>query len=62
MTQLQTAPVSTLGKNQIRCYHCRLVFPKKDGRWFNWEQMQVNLCHKCDKATEKQPERTGKSS
>ncbi|MGZ6311263.1 MAG: hypothetical protein ACXWPM_01415 [Bdellovibrionota bacterium] len=45
------------GKNQFRCFHCRNVFANRDGDWFNWDQMQVHLCRKCDKATVGKPER-----
>lgn len=49
---------ATIGKNQFRCFQCRGVFPKKDGQWVNWEQMQAMLCASCDKATAKAPERS----
>ena len=53
---MQGTPVK-LGKNQFKCYHCRLVFSTKDGDWFDWEQMQVHLCRSCAKLTEKKPQR-----
>ncbi len=50
--------VSSIGKNQFKCFHCRHLFNKKDGQWMNWEQMQVMLCKDCDKVTAKAPERS----
>jgi hypothetical protein len=46
-----------LGKNQFKCFHCRLIFPQRDGDWFNWKSMQVHLCFGCNKITEQRPER-----
>ncbi len=45
------------GKNEFKCYNCRLVFVKRDGNWFDWGSMQVHLCRRCDKATAEQPQR-----
>jgi hypothetical protein len=50
------------GKNQFKCFHCRLIFANKDGDWFHWEDMQVHLCKACDKLTEKKPERSKRSN
>jgi hypothetical protein len=49
---------ATVGKNQFKCFHCRHVFAKKDGDWFNWDQMQVHLCNTCDKSTKQTPQRS----
>jgi hypothetical protein len=49
------------GKNQFKCFHCRLIFANKDGDWFHWNDMQVHLCRSCDKLTEKKPERSKSS-
>lgn len=51
---------SKLPKNQFKCFHCRLVFSKREGDWFDWDKMQVNLCKPCDKSTEERPERARK--
>jgi hypothetical protein len=49
-----------VGRNQFKCFHCRLVFAQKDGDWHNWDQMQVHLCRTCDKLTEGKPQRLNK--
>jgi hypothetical protein len=49
-----------VGRNQFRCFHCRLIFAQRDGEWFDWNQMQVHLCRSCDKITEKEPQRLHK--
>lgn len=49
--------VTKLSKNQFKCFHCRSVFAQRDGNWFDWNDMQVHLCNKCDKITRKQDER-----
>jgi hypothetical protein len=45
-------------KNQFRCFHCRNVFPQRDGDWHSWKSMEVHLCHGCDKLTADRPERS----
>jgi hypothetical protein len=50
-----------VGRNQFRCFHCRLIFAQKDGDWFDWDQMQVHLCRTCDKLTENRPQRLYKT-
>jgi hypothetical protein len=54
MTLTTTKP----GKNQFKCFHCRLVFAQRDGDWFNWNSMQVHLCKACERLTQKRPERS----
>jgi hypothetical protein len=53
---LHTTPFK-LAKQEFKCFHCRLVFKRKDGDWFNWEHMQVHLCRGCEKKTKGQSER-----
>ncbi len=48
-----------LGKNEFKCFHCRMVFAKRDGDWFHWAGMEVHLCRGCDRDTADQPARTG---
>jgi hypothetical protein len=48
---------SRLAKNQFKCFHCRLVFAQRDGKWLNWASMQVHLCKPCEKLTKERPER-----
>jgi hypothetical protein len=45
---------TTIGRNQFKCFQCRLVFAQKDGNWFDWDDMQVHLCKSCEKKTAKQ--------
>ena len=54
---MQTIPAKILNKNQFKCFHCRGVFQKKEGEWFNWSGMQVHLCQPCDRTTKASPER-----
>lgn len=49
-------------KNQFKCFHCRLIFSKKDGDWFDWDSMQVHLCRTCEKLTERHPKRSQRKS
>jgi len=52
------APVEKkLARGEFKCFHCRKVFPGKDGDWFDWDSMQVHLCKSCEKATAKAPQR-----
>jgi hypothetical protein len=53
---MQTTQVKA-GKNQFKCFHCRLIFSNKDGDWFDWDMMQVHLCRSCEKLTQDQPQR-----
>jgi hypothetical protein len=46
-----------LGKNQFKCFSCRLVYQFKDGDWYSWDRMEVHLCHPCAKKTENKAER-----
>ncbi len=55
---MQVSEVKAAGKNQFKCYNCRLVFANKEGDWHNWDQMQVHLCRDCDKTTKKTPQRS----
>ena len=51
-------PITTkLPRNHFKCFQCRLVFAQRDGDWFVWDSMQVHLCRKCNKLTEKRSER-----
>ncbi len=51
-----------VGRNQFKCFHCRLIFAQRDGDWFNWDQIQVHLCKKCDKLTQEDVPRSYKES
>ncbi len=53
-------PARKFPKNQFKCFHCRELFTQRDGNWFDWNQMQVHLCHSCDKLTAEKFERTQK--
>ncbi len=53
---------SKLGKNQFKCFHCRLIFAQRDGDWVNWDQMQVHLCRGCNLTTQSHPERSDSKS
>jgi hypothetical protein len=46
-----------LSKNQFRCFNCKSVFAQRDGNWFDWGDMQVHLCHQCDRMTRNAEER-----
>jgi hypothetical protein len=52
----QTTTLPKIGRNQFRCFHCRLVFAQKDGDWFDWNHKQIHLCRKCEKVKAKSPE------
>lgn len=54
---MQTTTTAKPGKNQFKCFSCRLIFASRDGDWFDWDHMQVHLCHKCDRQTAAVPER-----
>lgn len=54
---MMTPSTTKLSKNQFKCFQCRMIFAQRDGDWVNWENMQVHLCRRCDKLTEKKPER-----
>ena len=53
----QTTTSAKPGKNQFKCFQCRLIFSNRDGDWFNWKHLQVHLCWACDKLTAAKPER-----
>lgn len=55
--QHPVAPERKMAKGTFKCFHCRGTFTSKDGDWYDWNQMQVHLCHSCEKATVKDPAR-----
>jgi hypothetical protein len=59
-TTIAASVTAKPGRNQFKCFQCRVIFSNKDGDWFHWDSMQVHLCRKCDKETEKKPERSHK--
>ena len=55
MKSLPIAPKPARG--QFKCFHCRQLFPMKEGDWHTWNSMEVHLCKACNKATKDRPER-----
>ncbi len=55
------ATYSKPGRNQFKCFHCRLVFSAKEGDWYTWNTIEVHLCNNCEKLTKAKPERRSSS-
>jgi hypothetical protein len=54
----ETSNEPKAGKGQFKCYKCRKIYQARDGDWYNWESMEVHLCHKCEKETKGKDERS----
>ena len=59
MTEPKLPPVP---KTHFRCFHCRNVHARRDGAWHDWQNMQVHLCPKCERATQGRPERATRAN
>ena len=57
MTNLAPASPPKMGKGQFKCFHCRNIYPQKDGSWHHWNSMEVHLCKTCDRTTKERAER-----
>lgn len=44
-------------RNEFKCFHCRLIHPRRDGQWLRWDDIEVHLCVACERLTRNAPQR-----